>query len=60
MEQKLVSARQLARMLGIGYRSIYPLWKSGKIRSYKIGRSRRFDPEEVMEDLKRKEATGEN
>ncbi len=48
MPEKLLSANDLADILGVTVRTIYDHAKDGLIPSYAVGRSRRFKLEEVL------------
>ena len=59
-ERKLISVKELARILGMS-----PIWvqrqaKQGKIPGYKFCRDWRFDPEEVFKALGIKKEGGNN
>ena len=52
MQNRLMSARQIAEFLGFSERHISNLAKSRRIPRIKIGRSVRFDPSSVLEAMK--------
>ena len=54
MEGKLLNAVELAERLGIARSQVYSLAKRGDIPVIEAGRHYRFDPEEVIEALRRK------
>ncbi len=45
--ESMMSARQVAELLGVHENWVYDQAVSGKLPSYKIGGSRRFDPDEL-------------
>lgn len=60
MERKLIGVREAANLLNIKIGTAY-LWSSQKkdgLPSYKVGRCRRFDPEELLNWAKRTTGRG--
>lgn len=51
---KLLSAQELAMMLGVSIHTIYSMRKKGKITGYKVGHAWRFIWTEVLEALEKK------
>jgi len=47
IEPLLLTARQTARMLAISERSLYSLTKAGNLPAVRIGRSVRYDPDDI-------------
>ncbi|MGC2424108.1 MAG: helix-turn-helix domain-containing protein [Nitrospirota bacterium] len=55
MEKKLIGVKEASTLIGIRPNTLY-LWSAQKkdgLPSHKVGRCRRFDPEELMEWAKR-------
>jgi excisionase family DNA binding protein len=48
---KMLTAKQLAQMFGVGTHTIYHLLKTGVIQGYKIGKAWRFNWSEVIQAL---------
>ena len=55
---RLLDPGKLSEMLGVSRRTVLKLTRSGILKSYKIGRLRRFSVEDVMEYLGRSVAVG--
>lgn len=53
-EIKLVSAKELASILGVRISWVYEQTRQGKLRHYQLGKYRRYDLAEIMEDLRAK------
>ena len=53
-EFKLVKAKELAVMLGVPVSWIYEQTRKGKLRHYRPGKYKRYNPAEVIEDLRAK------
>ena len=51
-EKKFINIRELSEFIGIGIGMINKLIKEGKIPSYKIGKRRIFDREEIIQWVK--------
>jgi excisionase family DNA binding protein len=47
--ESLMSARQVAELLGVHENWVYDQAASGTLPSYKIGGTRRFDPDELRQ-----------
>ena len=45
--ESMITARQVAELLGVHENWVYDQAASGKLPSYKIGGTRRFDPDEL-------------
>lgn len=52
-EQKLVTTRAMASLVGVSTRTVENWAQRGVISYYKIGKSIRFCPDEVFADLKK-------
>lgn len=50
-ELRLLTAQELADVLGIHRETVYLMTADGRIRGYKVGVSWRYELEEVLEDL---------
>ena len=50
---RLITPRAMSEMLGVSRRTVLKLTRTGVLRSYKIGRLRRFSVEDVIEYLGR-------
>jgi excisionase family DNA binding protein len=48
----LVTANQVARLLGVSRSQVYVLMKSGQLGSVHIGRSRRISKQQVIDYVK--------
>jgi excisionase family DNA binding protein len=57
---RLLNPRALSEMLGVSRRTVLKLTRSGVLKSYKIGRLRRFSVEDVIEYLGRSVAADKN
>lgn len=55
MTERLLTARELADLLGLKPATVLDKWERGELPGYKIGRAVRFDPDEILA-LTRKEA----
>jgi excisionase family DNA binding protein len=55
MAVRLVTARELADLLGLKPGTVLDKWERGELPGYKIGRAVRFDADEILA-LTRKEA----
>jgi excisionase family DNA binding protein len=53
--ERLLTARELADLLGLKPATVLDKWERGELPGYKIGRAVRFDPDEILA-LTRKEA----
>src|SRR2546430_5558388 len=51
----LYTEKQVAKYLGIGIHSVQRLRRCGKLRSVKVGASRRYTPQHVVEYLQQSE-----
>lgn len=49
---KLLTAQELASYLGIHRETLYAMTRHGLIPGHKVGSNWRFDPEEVMGELR--------
>ncbi len=56
-ERRMVDAKEMARLLGMGTTWVRLQYYRGRIPGYKLGKSLRFDPEEVLEAIKAKGGT---
>ena len=56
-KRKLVTAREMAQLLAMSETWIRLQYYAGRIPGYKLGRSLRFDPIEVIEAVKVKGGT---
>ncbi len=56
---RLLDSRKLSEMLGVSRRTVSKLTRAGVLKSYRIGRLRRFSVEDVIEYLSRSVATDE-
>jgi excisionase family DNA binding protein len=55
MSERLVTAHELADLLGLKPGTVLDQWEAGKLPGYKIGRAVRFNHDEILA-LTRKEA----
>jgi excisionase family DNA binding protein len=55
---RLVTARELADMLGLSPATLLDAWQAGKLPGYKVGRAVRFDPDEILTLCRRPGAEG--
>jgi excisionase family DNA binding protein len=53
MSERLVTASELAEVLGVSPATILNHFEAGKLSGYKIGRAVRFDVEEVLSACRR-------
>jgi len=49
---KFLRGKEMAQILGISYYTLMAWAEQGLLPSYKVGRCRRFDPEEVINFIK--------
>ena len=54
----MLTARQVAELLGVHENWVYDHAASGDLPSYKIGGSRRFDPEELRDWIEQQRQNG--
>ena len=47
VSERLVTARQLAEVLGLSASTVLDMWERGELPGFKIGRAVRFRPSEV-------------
>jgi excisionase family DNA binding protein len=52
MEQRYFSVEEIAKYLGLAPKTVYVMAEEGRLPSYKIGRLRRFDMEEIDRFIK--------
>jgi excisionase family DNA binding protein len=58
VEKKLINAKCAAEILGIKEGTIYLWSEQGRLPSFKVGRCRRFDPDEILEWLRNPKRRG--
>jgi len=56
--ESMLTARQVAELLGVHENWVYDHAASGDLPSYKIGGSRRFDPEELRDWIEQQRENG--
>src|SRR5438093_13112519 len=56
--ESMLTARQVAELLGVHENWVYDHAASGDLPSYKIGGSRRFDPEELRDWIEQQRQNG--
>ena len=56
--ESMLTARQVAELLGVHENWVYDHAASGDLPSYKIGGSRRFDPEELHDWIEQQRENG--